>query len=236
SAMRLIYLIFRSTPLVGLLPAGAVAIAMAVIASRQPLDTEQRLLPARLALLSVVVGVSFAFDDPAARLTDSTPRPLRLRRGIRVSLALTGAGVLTGLALLVASAGMDLKWTIPSPEPPLVEDFELTDQMPEDLLAPFPGGRLALEALTMGALALASAAVIARRGEEEPGRIAAAILLGAYAVSFSIPESDRPWANPSDQRWPAVAPWWWVAAATFLLLMVSLSWDARTGKLLRSHW
>lgn len=219
--MRLIQLTLRSTPLLGLVPAGAVAVGLSVVASRQPTDADARFLPTRLALLAIVVGISFAFDDAAARLTDSAPRTLRLRRGIRGGFAVLGGIAVVMPVLLVASSGMDLVWVMPAPEP------TMTERQP-----PFPGGRLALEALTMGAVALAVASGLARRGEEEPGRVVTGIVLATYAVTFMIPEPYRPWAYPSELGWLAKASWWWVAAILLVLVTVSLSWDARSGRVL----
>ncbi|MEX0700247.1 MAG: hypothetical protein WD354_11005 [Acidimicrobiia bacterium] len=217
----MIQLTFRSTPLLGLLPAGAVALGLAIVASGQPTDAAARFVPTRLALLVVVVGISFAFDDAASRLTDSAPRTLRLRRAIRAGLAVLGGIAVIVPVLLLASSGMDLVWVMPVSEPLLAESP-----------LPFPWGRLALEILTMGTVALAAAAVLARRGEEEPGRIVTGVVLATYAVTFMIPQPYRPWAYPSELGWLTKAPWWWVVTIVLLVVTAALSWDARGGRIL----
>jgi hypothetical protein len=102
----------------------------------------------------------------------------------------------------------------------------LTSIEPEK--AALPIGRLLLEAATMGVWGLAFASVIARRWEDEPGRIASAALLGLYGLSWMIPERWKPWSDPSDLRWKAVLPWWWVTFAVAVVVAVVSSWDSRS--------
>jgi hypothetical protein len=77
--------------------------------------------------------------------------------------------------------------------------------------------------------ALATAAAVSRRGEREPGRITSSVLLGLYAITWMIPDSSKPWADPGDSRWDTGAPWWWVAFGVAVLVGVVTSWDTRVG-------
>jgi hypothetical protein len=88
-------------------------------------------------------------------------------------------------------------------------------------------GRLVLEAATLAGWGLAMAAVIARRWDPSPGWRAATALLAAYAVSWAIPESHRPWALPGDIRWAGLLPWWWWSLALGAVVFVAASWDTR---------
>jgi hypothetical protein len=218
----------RSTPLLGFAPAGIIALALAWTASRQPTGTTARLLPTRLAILALAIATAFVFDDPAARLTDPVPSPLRVRRLIRTMTASVPAAVLVWLVLLVASTDMDLVRVIASEDSNLVQ-VEEAPQMPisEPVPSPFPGGRIALEAATLIVFTLATAAAVSRRGENEPGRITTSVLLGVYAITWMIPDSFKPWADPSNSRWETGAPWWWVGLGGFVVIGVTLSWDVR---------
>lgn len=209
---RLVPPVIRSASWVGFAPAGVVALGMAWVASRQPYDTMARLLPTRLAVLAIAIGVAFVFDDAAAVLSDPTPSPLILRRLIRSLSAVLVASVLAVVVLLVASAQMDLVWVIP-PEGAQIEEVDpgTFDHIDTEPSTPFPGGRVALEAATVIALTLATAAAVSRRGDPKPGRITTSVLLGVYALTWMIPDSHKPWADPSDQRWETGAAWWWLA-------------------------
>ncbi|HKX76672.1 MAG TPA: hypothetical protein VJR05_14920, partial [Acidimicrobiia bacterium] len=219
--------------LLGVLPAGAVAIGLGVAASRQPTDAEVRFLPTRLALLALVVGIGFVFDDPAAPLTDPLPVPLRGRRAIRAAIGLSALTVFSVPVFFLAAQGMDPVWVLPTPPStvPVIQPEEdtLAADQPQPP-PPFPIGRLALEALTMTGLALGGAAVVIRRGELEPGRMVTGMILVTYAVTFLIPEPHRPWANPGGAGWVKVASWWWSAALAFTFITIVLSWDARFSR------
>ncbi|MEX0796568.1 MAG: hypothetical protein WD274_07730 [Acidimicrobiia bacterium] len=222
--------VIRSASWVGFAPAGVVALGMAWVASRQPSDTMARLLPTRLAVLAIAIGVAFVFDDAAAVLSDPAPSPLILRRLIRSLSAVLVASVLAVVVLFVASAQMDLVWVIPLEAAPIEEvALETSDHIELEPSTPFPGGRLGLEAATLIALTLATAAAVSRRGDPQPGRVTTSVLLGVYAVSWMIPESHKPWADPSDQRWETGAAWWWLALGVSVLAGISLSWDTRKG-------
>lgn len=217
---QLVPRVVRATPWVGFLPSAVIAMAMAWVATRQPTSDEHRLMPTRLAILAIVIAASFAFDDPAAPITDPAPISLRWRRLIRATTSVILAGVLISAVMLLAATDMDLVLAVPA--------GESADGSSE--VAQFPGGRVALEAATMIGFSFATAAFMARRGEQEPGRIAAAVLLGAYAVSWMFPDSHKPWASPSDQRWETVAAWWWLALGLTVAASAYFSWDARTGR------
>jgi hypothetical protein len=227
---RLAPAVFRSTPLLGFGPAGLIALALAWTASRQPTDTMARLLPTRLAVLALAIATAFVFDDPAARLTDPVPSPLRVRRLIRALAASVPAAVLVWLVLLVAATDMDLVRVIPAEDLSSVQvEEESQAHTDTPVLSPFPGGRIALEAATVIIFTLTTAATVSRRGENEPGRITTSVLLGVFAVTWMIPDSVKPWADPSDSRWDTGAPWWWVALGLFIVVGVGLSWDSRFG-------
>jgi len=223
--------VLRATPWVGFAPAGVVAIGMAWVASRQPPDTMARLLPTRLAVLSVAIGVAFAFDDPAAVLSDPAPSQLILRRLIRTLSATLVASVLVLAVVFVASAGMDLVRVIPAELVTEAIQDPTFDDLADAGLPQFPGGRIALEAATVFAITLAIAAGVSRRVDPEPGRITTSVLLGVYAASWMVPDPYKPWADPSDQRWETGAGWWWAALVTFALVAIALSWDTRNASL-----
>lgn len=94
---------------------------------------------------------------------------------------------------------------------------------------PLPVGRLLLESGTMASWGLAISAVVAKRWDDEPGKIASASLLAFYAVSWAIPERWNPWAIPSDSRWLTGHPWWWLALSAGVVIAVAASWDSRRG-------
>lgn len=228
---HLIAPLLRATPWLGFAPAGLIALAMAWVATRQPADTMARLLPTRIAVLGVVIAVAFVFDDTASRLTDPASSPLRHRRLIRALGATIPAGAFVVAIVLVSSIGMDLVLVMPSDDTSPVEtEDEPILAAPDPELPPFPGGRIALEAATLIAFTLATAAAVSRRGEVEPGRITTGVLLGVYAASWMIPEPVKPWADPNAQRWDTGAPWWWVALGAFVLAAMAWSWDARVGR------
>jgi len=211
----------RATPLVGFIPAGAVAVVLGIVAGRQPTGAEFRYLPLRLAVVSLVCAVAFIFDDPAKTFCDPAANPLRIRRGIRALTGVLAASCLFAIVLIPASNGMNL-----------VIDASQTAMGREELTAQpeLPWGRPALEMGTMIGFTFAIAGAVARRGEAEPGRITSAVVLGAYALSWMIPEPYKPWADPLDQTWTTGAKWWW--AALFFVWMSALifSWDSRVGR------
>jgi hypothetical protein len=222
---KLIPSILRCTPRIGFIPAGVLAVVMGLVAGRQPLGPEYRFLPTRLAVLAIVIAVGFVFDDPAKPTADSVPSPLRLRRGIRALYGLLMAAGLFALVIPFASDDMNLVVVVNSDPAASVEAEVVLTMQPE-----FPWGRLALEMAVMIGFTLGIAAAISRRSESEPGRIATGVLLGFYASTWMIPETYRPWANPTDQRWATDAIWWWVALGIVWGQAAVLSWDSRAGR------
>jgi hypothetical protein len=215
----------RATPLVGFIPAGAVAVVLGIVAGRQPTGAEFRYLPLRLAVVSLVCAVCFVLDDQAKTFSDPAANPLRIRRGIR---ALTGVLVASGLfviALIPASDGMSLVVDANQAATGATDTGEGPIAQPE-----LPWGRLALEMATMIGLSLAIAGAVALRGDAEPGRLASGILLGAYALSWMIPEGYKPWADPLDRRWTTGAKWWWAALILVWVSALIFSWDSRVGR------
>jgi hypothetical protein len=214
--MTLIGHLFKAVPWISWVPSAAL-IAL-ILWGTDPLmpDFASKQLYLRAALLVAALGLCFAYDDPAAYTTDSSPSSLRMRRAIRTWLALGPWLVLVGATLLVVGRGMD----------PV---FILSEEVGNE----FPIGRAILEATTLGAWGLAIAAVISKRWDEEPGKFASAGLLAIYAASWAIPEQWKPWANSNDQRWETALPWWWVALAVGALIVVAFSWDSRIGWRLR---
>ena len=225
--LKLIPAVLRSTPRIGFVPAGVLAVVMGLVAGRQPVSTEFRFLPTRLAVLAIVIAVGFVFDDPAKPTTDYVPSPLRFRRGIRALYGLLMAAGLFAIVIMLASDDMNLVAVVNSDPVAPVEAEEVLTMHPE-----FPWGRLALEMAVMIGFTLSVAAATSRRSESEPGRIATGVLLGVYASTWMIPETYSPWANPMDQRWATDAIWWWVALGIIWGLAAVLSWDSRAGRLL----
>lgn len=224
---RLISFEIRSTPLIGFIPAGAVAVVLGIVAGRQPTGAEFRYLPLRLAIVALLSAVAFVFDDPAKTFSDPAASPLRIRRGIRALTGVLAASCLLVTVLIPASDDMSLVVNANQDGGSATDTGEGLSEQPE-----LPWGRLALEMATMIGLSLAIAGVVARRGEAEPGRITSGILLGAYALSWMIPASYRPWADPLDQRWTTGAKWWWAALILMWVPALILSWDSRVS---RSH-
>ena len=214
--MNLIGHLFKAVPWIPWVPSAA--LIGLILWGTDPLmpDFASRQLYLRAALLVAALGLCFAYDDPSADTTDSSPSPLRRRRAIRTCLAAWPWVVLVALVLLVAGRGMDPVFILS-----------------EEVLHPLPIGRALLEASTLAVWGLAIGAVISKRWDEEPGKFGSAGLLAIYAVSWAIPEQWKPWANPNDQRWETALPWWWVAFAVGVLIVVAFSWDARIGCRLR---
>jgi hypothetical protein len=216
-SFRRIGLILRATPLLGFLSAGVLAVVLGIVAGQQP-GVERRLLPTRLAILAIAIAAGFVFDDSATPMSDPLPSPLRWRRLLRASAAFAISAALFSFVLPFAADDMDLVVVVDAPSVGL-------DSLPPT----FPWGRLALEMATMIGFVLAFAAANARRGENEPGRLAVGVFLGVYAVTWLTPTSHNPWASPYDRRWDTGADWWWLAFAIVWLSAAVLSWDSRVG-------
>jgi hypothetical protein len=220
---RLVSFEIRSTPLIGFIPAGVVALVLGIVAGRQPTGAEFRYLPLRLAIVSLVCAVAFVFDDPAKTFTDPAPSPLHIRRSIRALVGTMAASCLLVVALIPASRDMDVVATANQPR---AGGFEAEEEAQTEL----PWGRPALEMATMIGLTLSIAGAAARHGQPEPGRITSGIVLVVYALSWMIPDSYRPWAAPLDQRWANGARWWWAALIVVWVSALTISWDSRVSE------
>jgi hypothetical protein len=170
----------------------------------------------------LAVYSAFLFDDPADRLTNPAPHPLRLRRLLKATYGYVLVFAVLGIVVAISSKGMDLVWTIPEPAVDATQDTMVVTGP-----SPFPTGRIVLETATSMALALAVAALLSHRSQDQPGRIASTVILGAFLISALVPEAYRPWADPSDQRWATGANWWWTALIVFLTIGVVFSWETR---------
>lgn len=187
------------------LPAGALALAFAWAAMRAAPDALTRHIPTRLALLSAALAIVFAFDDAATSLTSSSSTPLRIRRSLRLCLAGAAWATLTGLVLMIAGSGMER--------------------------GSWPSTRFWLEAVTLAAAGLASAAALSQRGEPEPGRVASAILLALFGIAWFLPRPLALFVEPGSRRWEAVETWWWTILAMSVAIAVVTSWDAQVNHL-----
>ena len=210
--MILLWRLAPALPWIPWLPVALLAALMAKIMSGFLPDLGSRHLHLRSGLLLAAIGLTFVFDDPAAETTDAIPSPLRLRRVLRVLLAL-----IPWLALVL---GVIWAAAQPGPEGDLVGYSEV------ELVRPH-AGRLLLEAATLGAWGLAIAALVASRWDREPGKIAAPALLAIFAASWVIPQPWSPWALPPGVHWEATRTWWWGALALGLALASAWSWDTR---------
>jgi hypothetical protein len=217
--------VLRTTHWIGFVPAGVLAVSMGIVAGQQPAAAEHRYLPTRLAILAIVTAVGFVFDDSATQITDPAPSPLRLRRFIRAVAAFLLASAIFTLMVFFAADDMSLVATV---EPNSV-DADEADLNSTAQPSAFPWGRLFLEMATMSGFVLAAAAAMNRRDEPEPGRLAIAALYAIYALTWLIPESLKPWAHPTHQRWETGAFWWWGVFAFVWLITAILSWDSRVG-------
>jgi len=215
----------RATPLVGFIPAGAVAVVLGIVAGRQPTGAEFRYLPLRLAVVSLVCAVAFVFDDPAKTFSDPAANPLRIRRGIRALIGALAASCLFAIVLIPASDDMNL---VTDAKQAAMDASETGEELTAQ--TELPWGRLALEMATMIGLTLSIAGAAAQRGEAEPGRITTGIVLGAYALSWMIPEPHKPWADPLDQRWTTGVKWWWAALLLVWVSALIFSWDSRVRR------
>ena len=130
-------------------------------------------------------GVAYALDDPAATLTDVTPRALWRRRLPRLAA--------TAATIAVATSGTALV---------------LHQQRSLPSVAALSG-----EVLVLSLLAVAAAALIARRGEAEPGGLVApAVALLGLAVVIAGPVLGDPLFLTDDgppplgrvRGWPSV--------------------------------
>ncbi|MEU9523196.1 ABC transporter [Streptomyces sp. NPDC048224] len=146
----------------------------------------QTLLLLRCAALTGALGLAFLLDDPARHLTTPVPVPRPVRQALRVALVAPFAALWWAVVLLLA----------PSASRP-------------------PAGEVTLEAVAVGVLALAAAALAVRvTDEERPGPfVAAALLVMAVLAPLLAPEGWALFAQADDPRWPAAHERWAALAA-----------------------
>lgn len=188
-----------------LAPAAGLVVILAWVLPRQPVDLEARHLLLRLGLTVAAVWVAFLFDDPASTLAAATPTRLWIRRSVRVLLGFVPWAA--SVAILLIATGWQL----------------------EALGQPIPSGRFVAEACTMAIWALAIASVIAQNWDEEPGRLAAVIILSLSVTAWILPEPAHPWSLPGQPNWDTVGRWWSAALAIGVVVVVVFSWDSRHG-------
>ncbi|MEU9217531.1 ABC transporter [Streptomyces sp. NPDC048376] len=145
----------------------------------------QTLLLLRGSALAGALGLAFLLDDPARHLTAPVPTPRLVRQALRVALVAPFAALWwTAVLLLTPSASRP------------------------------PAGGVTLEALAVGALALAAAALAVRLSDEaRPGPfVAAFLLLAAVLVPLLAPEGWALFVQADDVRWSAAHDRWAVLA------------------------
>jgi hypothetical protein len=113
-------------------------------------------LAARVAGLALAASVSYLLDDPAAAVTQAVPRPLWRRRSATVVRGIAVVTVAWALSLAVLGWRADGVHVVP----------------------------LTLETAVVALLALTAAAVVALRGDPEPGNLVApaVVLAGIGAL------------------------------------------------------
>lgn len=213
--MTLLRRLVPAMPWVHWVPVGVAIGLLAWLMSRLQPDFDGRQLYLRAGLLLAALGYSFAFDDPAAETTDGSPAPLRTRRLLRALIAFVPWAVLIAVLLAFGATGM---------KPMMVLSPELTG-------SEFPVGRLLLEAATIAAWGLGTAACVSYLRDDKPGWIASSAVLAYFALAWMVPDKWKPWASPSEPRWSTALPWWWVALAIGVLTAVVFSWDARRTRM-----
>lgn len=198
----------RVIPFRPLLTSVVLALILAGVSARST-DSDLTLIGMRLALATVAIGICFIYDDPANHVMAAVAQPLRYRR---VSRTLPVAVIWTGAAAAVQWIGSAMA---AGDHPPL------------------PADRLTLEAAAQATVGLVLAASLARR-HDQPGRLAAPALLGAFLLSWLLPSPLRPWVHPEDPLWETGYRIWWTILGIGLSVLVATSWDSRTGTHLRS--
>ncbi|MGW4549513.1 ABC transporter [Streptomyces violaceorubidus] len=170
----------------------AVAGALGLLIVGTPLATGaepaswQTLLLLRGAALSGGLGLAFLLDDPARHLTAPVPTPRLVRQALRAALVAPFAALWWAAVLLLT----------PSASRP-------------------PVGGITLEAVAVGAFALAAAALAVRLTDEtRPGPfVAASLLLAAVLGPLLAPEDWALFVQAGDPRWPLAHERWAVLAA-----------------------
>lgn len=159
----------------------------------------------RIAEFTLAAGAAYLIDDAAAALTAVSPRTVWRRRAPAL---VSGAGLLAGTWVGIL---LVLRWQS-SPLPPL---------------------GLTSEVLVLCLLAVAFAALLARRGEAEPGSLAAA---GTFLVSmtalFAEPILHATIFVPEGGMGSAARQWCWlgVAAITAIIILVASRDPAAVGQ------
>ncbi|MGQ4426636.1 ABC transporter, partial [Streptomyces violaceoruber] len=185
--------LWRTLPWRALAAAGALGllVAGAPLATGAEPAPWQTLLLLRGAALIGALGLAFLLDDPARHLTVPVPTPRLVRQVLRVALV-------APLAVLWWTAALLLT---PSASRP-------------------PAGGVTLEAVAVGALALAAAALAVRLTDEaRPGPyVAAVLLLTAVLVPLLAPEDWALFVQAGDPRWSVGHDRWAVLAAAVALV------------------
>lgn len=188
-----------SRPPRAVLVSAATALALVLLVAVGWRDTGVPVFVMRLTELLLAGGAAYLLDDAAAVLTDVTPRGIWRRRAPVLG---AGAGLLAGAWCLIL---LVLRWQ---------------DSSPPVLAA-------TLEVAVLSAVALAAAAVLARRGEPEPGGLIAPILaLLGFGLLIAQPLA-RTALFPSDADDSAtrVIAWWAAAGAVAVLVLLLASRD-----------
>lgn len=174
--------------------AGAAAAVAALVAVQRPWDDHGVTLAlARLAVVTVAIGATFALDDDAAVTLASSPTSLLWRRAVRAALALTASAAVVAVVALLAVGPMGGTESVPL-------------------------GRLAIEAAGMLLLAMALSAALGgdRAAFAFAGGILAAVVVQHRWPSYSL----FPFA-PGAPGWSrAAAVWAAVAVASTAVLFL----------------
>lgn len=185
--------LWRTLPWRALAAAGALGLLIAAFphaTGAEPAPWQTLLLLRGTALIGAL-GLAFLLDDPARHLTAPVPTPRLLRQALRVALVAPLAALWWTAVLLL----------IPSASRP-------------------PAAGVTLEALAVGALALAAAALAVRLTDEtRPGPfVAAFLLLTAVLVPLLAPADWALFVQADDPRWSVGHDRWAVLAAAVAVL------------------
>ena len=204
-----------STPTLVWIPVLATIGLLAYLMKDLSPDFPSRQIHVRSGLLLAALGLCFAFDDTAAPVTGTSPKPLRGRRIHRLALSTLPWALAIGLILWAATqGGLDPAIIAASDQPYL------------------PIGRLAVEAIAKAVLGLGLAAWIGSRWTDEPGNLAAVALLGLDLTLWAISLRWTPaWADPLDGRWGATLEMWGAVIAIGAIVTTYFSWDVRRSGL-----
>jgi hypothetical protein len=158
-------------------------------------------LSAEMAGLALAAAAGYLLDDPAAAVTSTVPRPLWRRRSVTV---------VRGLAVLAAN------WTLL---------LALLEWRASGLSAIPVTAQTAVIAL----LALTAAALLARRGEPEPGNlVASAVVLtgvGALLVQPLLGVTIFLSADSTGEQAASRIAWWTAVALSATVVLLAASRD-----------